>query len=54
MWDVGCVAGSVAFFAIALGYVEGCLRLGAGDAVTMTAGAAHTDAPVKTQSREKR
>ncbi len=29
MWDVGCVAVSVLFFAIAIAYVAGCERLGA-------------------------
>jgi hypothetical protein len=28
MWDVGCVAASVLFFAIAIGYTMGCERLG--------------------------
>ena len=28
MWDVGCVAASVLFFAIAIAYVTGCERLG--------------------------
>lgn len=29
MWDVGCVAVSVLFFAIAIGYTMACDRLGA-------------------------
>jgi hypothetical protein len=28
MWDVGCVAASVLFFLIAIGYAMGCERLG--------------------------
>jgi hypothetical protein len=32
MWDIGCVAGSVLFFVIAIGYVMGCDRLGAKEA----------------------
>jgi hypothetical protein len=31
MWDLGCVAASVAFFAIAIGYTLGCERLGTRD-----------------------
>ena len=30
MWDVGCLAGSVAFFALAWAYTGACARLGAG------------------------
>jgi hypothetical protein len=32
MWDIGCVAASIAFFAIAIGYAMGCDRLGAKEA----------------------
>ena len=28
MWDLGCVAASVLFFLIAIGYTTGCERLG--------------------------
>ncbi len=28
MWDMGCIAASVAFFVIAIGYTIGCGRLG--------------------------
>jgi hypothetical protein len=28
MWDMGCVLAGVLFFAIAMGYVRGCERLG--------------------------
>lgn len=27
MWDTGCIAASILFFAIAIGYVMGCDRL---------------------------
>ena len=27
MWDLGCVAASLAFFAIAIAYTSGCERL---------------------------
>jgi len=29
MWDIGCIIASVAFFAIAIGYIIGCSQLGA-------------------------
>ena len=29
MWDIGCVVASMLFFAIAIGYVMACDRLGA-------------------------
>ncbi len=29
MWDIGCIAASVAFFIIAITYTFGCDRLGA-------------------------
>ena len=28
MWDIGCIAVSIAFFALAAAYAEGCARLG--------------------------
>lgn len=28
MWDVGCLAATVVFFAIAIGYTMACERLG--------------------------
>ena len=28
MWDIGCIAASIAFFAIAVAYVAACERLG--------------------------
>jgi hypothetical protein len=28
MWDIGCIAASVAFFLIAISYTIGCARLG--------------------------
>jgi hypothetical protein len=28
MWDIGCIAASVAFFIIAIAYTNGCERLG--------------------------
>jgi len=28
MWDIGCIAASILFFAIAIGYAMGCERLG--------------------------
>ncbi len=27
MWDIGCIIASIAFYAIAIAYVEGCERL---------------------------
>jgi hypothetical protein len=29
MWDIGCIAASVLFFVVAIGYTIGCERLGA-------------------------
>jgi hypothetical protein len=29
MWDIGCIAASVAFFFLAIAYTAGCDRLGA-------------------------
>jgi precorrin-6B methylase 2 len=28
MWDIGCIAASVAFFIVAIAYIAGCDRLG--------------------------
>jgi hypothetical protein len=28
MWDIGCIAASVAFFFVAIAYTNGCERLG--------------------------
>jgi len=28
MWDLGCIAASVLFFVVAIGYTKGCERLG--------------------------
>lgn len=28
MWDIGCIAASVAFFFVAIAYTTGCERLG--------------------------
>ncbi len=28
MWDIGCIAASIGFFAIAVAYVTACERLG--------------------------
>ena len=62
MWDLGCVAASIGFFAVAWGYVEGCWRLGISEAEPLAAGSqqagaqngSRDSAPVKAQSREKR
>jgi len=31
MWDIGCIAASVAFFIVAIAYIAGCDRLGTGE-----------------------
>ena len=38
MWDIGCIAASVAFFIVAIAYIAGCDRLGnRGEQMTLEA-----------------
>ena len=37
MWDIGCIAASVAFFLLAIAYTTGCARLGTPATTSSTA-----------------